>query len=79
MDDNFKKIEQAIFAMSQQIEALQLLLKEANQEIEKNRSYINKLEEDLEFYYCLEEAGVDNWSGIEYAIDLRDKRRKNHE
>ena len=30
-----------------------------------------KLKRDSEWLACLEAAGVDNWSGMEYAISLR--------
>ena len=31
------------------------------------------LKEDAEWLACLEGAGVDNWSGIDYAYELRDE------
>lgn len=31
-------------------------------------------EKDLLWLQCLEEAGVDNWSGIDYAKDLYNER-----
>lgn len=35
-----------------------------------------QLKEDSDWLQCLEAAGVDNWSGMEYAIQLR---RENEE
>lgn len=32
--------------------------------------------EDAEWLSCLEDAGVDNWSGIDYAHDLRREREQ---
>lgn len=32
--------------------------------------YIEGLEEDSNFLQCLESAGVDNWSGYDYAVEL---------
>lgn len=39
----------------------------------------DQLIEDQKWLSCLEEAGVDNWSGIEIAIDLRDDREDYNE
>jgi len=33
-----------------------------------------RLKEDSFWLGCLEAAGVDNWQGIDYAIDLREER-----
>ena len=35
-----------------------------------------KLKSDSFWLHCLDEAGVDNWSGIEYAVDLANEYRK---
>ncbi len=33
----------------------------------------DKLKRDAEMYYALQEAGVDNWDGYEYAMDILDE------
>ncbi len=33
---------------------------------------LERLQEDSDWLQCLEAAGVDNWQGIEYAMELRD-------
>ena len=40
--------------------------------IENIQKYINQGVEDSEWLSCLEQAGVDNWSGYEIAADIRD-------
>lgn len=37
---------------------------------------IDKLYEESEWLSYLEAAGVDNWSGYDYAVDLRDEANK---
>jgi len=33
-----------------------------------------KLKDDSEWLSCLEQAGVDNWQGIDVAYDIRDEK-----
>jgi hypothetical protein len=41
------------------------------------REYYENLKEDSKILSCLEAAGVDNWSGYEFAIDMaNDEERK---
>lgn len=40
------------------------------EEIEKIKSYINELEDDRDFLYALQAAGVDNWYGYEEACKI---------
>lgn len=32
--------------------------------------YLNGLEKDSDFLSCLQSAGVDNWNGYDYAVEL---------
>lgn len=36
------------------------------------KSEYEDLKEESEWLACLEEAGVDNWEGIDYAHEIRD-------
>lgn len=38
----------------------------------------NKLLRDQDFLFCLEAAGVDNWQGIDDAIDIFNKGKYAH-
>jgi len=38
--------------------------------------YIEKLEEEILWLRCLEEAGVDSWSGVELAYELFKEYKK---
>ena len=40
------------------------------EEIEKIKDYINELENDRNFLYALQAAGVDNWCGYEEACKI---------
>lgn len=40
------------------------------EEIEKIKDYINELENDRDFLYALQAAGVDNWYGYEEACKI---------
>lgn len=40
------------------------------EEIEKIKDYINELENDRDFLYALQAAGVDNWYGYEEACRI---------
>lgn len=40
------------------------------EEIEKIKDYINELEDDRDFLYALQAAGVDNWYGYEEACKI---------
>lgn len=39
----------------------------------------DSLIEDFNFMRCLEDAGVDNWNGYEYAIELYSEMEKEGE
>ncbi|NUR64373.1 MAG: hypothetical protein HOQ47_01320, partial [Streptomyces sp.] len=43
------------------------------EDVEKLRKRLAELEQRDEWLSCLEAAGVDNWSGYEHAISLRDE------
>jgi hypothetical protein len=43
---------------------------EVKQMIEKHFEYVEGLEEDSDWLSCLESAGVDNWSGYDYAREM---------
>lgn len=43
---------------------------EVKQMVEKHFNYVEGLEEDSEWLSCLESAGVDNWSGYDYAREM---------
>lgn len=36
----------------------------------------DEMEKDQEWLRCLEHAGVDNWEGYDYAVDLQRENRK---
>lgn len=36
-------------------------------------NYLDKLEENSNFLCCLQNAGVDNWDGYEYAQELMEE------
>ena len=40
------------------------------EEIEEIRDYLKELEEDRDLLYSLQAAGVDNWSGYDFAIQI---------
>lgn len=46
---------------------------EDNDTVTISKKEYKKLQMDAEWLRCLEAAGVDNWEGIEYAIDLREE------
>lgn len=52
---------------------------EAQAEIEKLKTRIAELEERDLLLCALEDAGVDNWEGFEYAYELLDEWRKESE
>lgn len=39
-------------------------------EMEEFENYLNELEEDRDFLYALQAAGVDNWYGYEEAMKI---------
>ena len=41
-----------------------------------SRETFRKMEEDRQTLYALHEAGVDNWSGYSYAMELLDEHNK---
>lgn len=40
------------------------------EEIEEIKDYLKELEEDRDLLYALQAAGVDNWSGYDFAIQI---------
>lgn len=40
------------------------------EEIEEIKDYLKELEEDRDLLYSLQAAGVDNWSGYDFAIQI---------
>lgn len=49
-------------------------MSEETETVTVSKSYLEGLEADRDWLECLEAAGVDNWSGIEEAIDLKKER-----
>lgn len=39
-------------------------------EIEEIKDYLKELEEDRDLLYALQAAGVDNWSGYDFAMQI---------
>lgn len=62
------------------VDSFEKLLSHLN--AEENEMALELLEElkqadkDLNWLECLESAGVDNWSGIDYAHELRDEEEE---
>lgn len=46
------------------------ILKKIYKDDERMLKGIKRIEEDLNWLECLENAGVDNWSGYDYAQEL---------
>jgi hypothetical protein len=42
-------------------------------EVSRLRAELAKSAEDIDWLRCLEAAGVDNWEGIDTAIEMRDE------
>lgn len=47
------------------------------EEIEKLKKTIKSMEKDVRWLGCLEAAGVDNWSGYDFAHEIREERYGN--
>lgn len=45
---------------------------------EELSEYIEETSESLLWLHCLEDAGVDNWSGIDFAHDLHNEAMGDH-
>lgn len=64
--DLIKKLDQLLSHLNSEENELAL---EFRKELEQELAYSA---ERLHWLECLESAGVDNWSGIDFAHDLRD-------
>lgn len=49
-------------------------IKEAADTLERLEAALKIAQKDLEFLDALREAGVDNWSGYDYAIDILENK-----
>ena len=71
--DNLRRLEE--FPMLLTMQTRNTLLDEIWLFIEELLKQNENLTKRSDWLYCLEEAGVDNWSGIEYAQELREDRK----
>jgi hypothetical protein len=51
-------------------------MKNKQEMITITKAEFDSMIEDIEWLTCLEDAGVDNWSGIEFAIQLHKEMKE---
>lgn len=59
-----------LWAMQERVAAFMEELEKANKRVEDQNATLSRLEETAEWLRCLEGAGVDNWEGYDYALEL---------